>query len=255
MDDSIQQADTALMRPHKRRLNRRERRCAETRERIVNAALQLFSERGVSATTVEDITNAADVGKGTFFNYFPTKEHILAYLCQMQMGKVREFVARALRSTESIDILLYKLALIITEKVSYSPSLARNVLVPFFSNESAREQIARDFEEDRRILSELMAAGQDRGELRDDLTSEQLALQFQRVFFGTTVLWSINPLRPLPDCLKEAASVLWSGIRASKASQKNPDASERSEGGTQLTLKPHGREIGSGRTTSRKEKA
>src|SRR5580704_6170776 len=58
--------------------SRRERRRVETRDRIFRAALQLFAERGYLETTVEDITDAADVGKGTFFNYFPTKEHVLA---------------------------------------------------------------------------------------------------------------------------------------------------------------------------------
>src|SRR6202522_4430019 len=60
------------------RPGRRERRRVETRERIFRAALELFAQHGFLETTVEDITEAADVGKGTFFNYFPTKEHILA---------------------------------------------------------------------------------------------------------------------------------------------------------------------------------
>jgi AcrR family transcriptional regulator len=217
MDNSMQRLDSDPSRSCKRPPNRRERRCAETRERIINAALELFSERGVADTTVEDITNAADVGKGTFFNYFPTKEHILAHLCQTQMGRIREFVAQALHSSEPMDQLLYKLALIKTEKFHHSPALVRSILVPFFSNESTREQMAVDFEEDRRILAELMAARQERGELRDDLTPIELAQQFQRVFFGTTVLWAVRPSEPLSDCLKETANALWSGIRGREA--------------------------------------
>src|SRR5580698_3618350 len=62
----------------RRPAGRRERHRKETRERLYQAALDLFAERGFLRTTVEDITEAADVGKGTFFNYFPTKEHILA---------------------------------------------------------------------------------------------------------------------------------------------------------------------------------
>ena len=54
------------------RSGRRERRRLETRDRLYRAALELFGERGFLETTVEDITEAADVGKGTFFNYFPT---------------------------------------------------------------------------------------------------------------------------------------------------------------------------------------
>src|ERR1700689_1597353 len=60
------------------RAGRRERRRTEIRERLFRSALRLFAERGFMETTVEDITEAADVGKGTFFNYFRTKEHVLA---------------------------------------------------------------------------------------------------------------------------------------------------------------------------------
>src|SRR5216683_512284 len=57
--------------------SRRQRRSADIRERLFGAALQLFAQKGFAETTVEDITEAADVGKGTFFNYFPSKDHTL----------------------------------------------------------------------------------------------------------------------------------------------------------------------------------
>ncbi|AFM23746.1 TetR/AcrR family transcriptional regulator [Desulfomonile tiedjei] len=199
--------------------NRREKRRTETRERIVQQALRLFSERGVMATTVEDITNAADVGKGTFFNYFPSKEDILTYLCQSQMGKIKEFVSKAIHSTESMDQVLYRLASIITEEFADCPALARSLLVPFFASDSARQRMAADLKKDRKMLAGVMAARQKRGEIRDDLTPTELALQFQRALFGTTVLWSLDPSKPLPDCLKEMSDVLWSGIRSQTSRQ------------------------------------
>src|SRR5271157_4056974 len=72
------------------RPGRRERRSTETRERLYRAALRLFAERGFQETTVEDITEAADVGKGTFFNYFATKEHVLGVMAEIQLGKRSE---------------------------------------------------------------------------------------------------------------------------------------------------------------------
>ena len=74
-------------------IGRRERRSEETRENIFRAALQLFAERGFNATTIEAITEAADVGKGTFFNYFENKESLLLEYGELQMGKIRTFVA------------------------------------------------------------------------------------------------------------------------------------------------------------------
>jgi AcrR family transcriptional regulator len=193
---------------------RRERRRTETRERIVRHALQLFSERGVSATTIEDITDAADIGKGTFFNYFPSKEHILAHICQLQMGKIREFVSQAIQSTEPMDRVMHRLALIITEEFARSPALVQTVLAPTFSSEPMRQKMANDLLEDRLILAELIAARQKRGEIRDDLTPVELARHFQQTLFGTTVVWSLDASRPLSDCLNKMATMLWSGMRS-----------------------------------------
>src|SRR5512133_1715893 len=89
---------------------RRERRQAEVRERLIRSALRLFAERGFVATTVEDITNLADVGKGTFFNYFPSKEHVFAARARGQAEKVERFVAEARASTEPLGELIYRLA-------------------------------------------------------------------------------------------------------------------------------------------------
>ena len=210
----IQQAKMESTRVSDRPAGRRERRRAETRERIVRHALQLFSERGVSATTIEDITDAADVGKGTFFNYFPTKEHILAHICHLQMGRIKEFVAQAIQSTEPMDSVMHRLALIITEEFARSPALVQSVLAPSFSSESMRQKMANDFREDRSILAELMAARQKRGEIRDDFTPMELARQFQQALFGTTVVWSLDATRPLSDFLNKMAAILWSGMRS-----------------------------------------
>lgn len=56
---------------------RRERKRRETRERIEAAARTLFLQRGFDAATIEDITEAADVSKRSFFDYFPSKEDVV----------------------------------------------------------------------------------------------------------------------------------------------------------------------------------
>ena len=56
---------------------RRERKRRQTRGRIEHAAMALFLDRGFDQTTIEDITDAADVSKRSFFDYFPSKEEVV----------------------------------------------------------------------------------------------------------------------------------------------------------------------------------
>jgi AcrR family transcriptional regulator len=57
--------------------SRSERRRVKTRDAFVDAARALFAERGFEATTIADIAEAADLGFGTFYRYFPDKEAVL----------------------------------------------------------------------------------------------------------------------------------------------------------------------------------
>lgn len=58
---------------------------AQRKEALYQAAITLFRERGFDETRVEEITQAAGVAKGTFFNYFPTKEDVLLYIGERHM--------------------------------------------------------------------------------------------------------------------------------------------------------------------------
>lgn len=55
----------------------RERQRLELRSLIYETALELFRTRGFETTSVQQIVSAAGIGKGTFFNHFPSKDHVL----------------------------------------------------------------------------------------------------------------------------------------------------------------------------------
>jgi AcrR family transcriptional regulator len=57
--------------------NRQARRRSETRARLVRAAAALFARQGVDNTRINEITDEADVGFGSFYNHFKSKEEIV----------------------------------------------------------------------------------------------------------------------------------------------------------------------------------
>lgn len=77
----------------------RERKKADTRRALVDAASELFAERGVQATTMDDIAQAAGMSRTSVFNYFGHKEMIL---CEIGARYVRE-IAGPLQSAEQTD--------------------------------------------------------------------------------------------------------------------------------------------------------
>ena len=108
---------------------RRARRQAETRARILHAALDLFARQGFFSTTVEQITEAADVGKGTFFNYFPSKEHVLAGFGEVQIAKVRAARDEARRGETPMRQIWHKLLRELAQEPVRSPGLLRSLIV------------------------------------------------------------------------------------------------------------------------------
>jgi AcrR family transcriptional regulator len=76
-------------------LGRRERKKLQTRAALRDAAVRLFTERGFDATTVEDITEAADVAPRTFFLHFASKEDVLlGDATELARGLVSALAAR-----------------------------------------------------------------------------------------------------------------------------------------------------------------
>ena len=76
-------------------LGRRERKKQELRDRMVEAARTLFDQKGFEATTVDEICALADVAQKTFFNYFPTKHHVVRVIADEFLADVGAYVEEA----------------------------------------------------------------------------------------------------------------------------------------------------------------
>jgi AcrR family transcriptional regulator len=197
--------------------DRRQRRSADIRERLFRAALELFAQKGFIETTVEDITEAADVGKGTFFNYFPSKDHILLAFGEMQLGKLEAAVEMVRRTDEPMPEFLRSLALRMTQEPVRNPAIIRILLQAYLSTTPVRAAMMDLQKRVHALHSQMIQLGQDRGEIRNDLPATEIAHVFRQTIFGTLLIWSLYGDATLQSRIETAFNILWSGLAPREA--------------------------------------
>ena len=87
------------------------------KQELLDAALQLFNEKGYEGTTINDIIKKVGVTKGAFYYYFSSKEEILNVLSEQQADILME-IARKTAANESLSAL-NKLNCIASEAQGY----------------------------------------------------------------------------------------------------------------------------------------
>jgi AcrR family transcriptional regulator len=192
--------------------DRRARRSAEIRERLFRAALDLFAAKGFAETTVEDITEAADVGKGTFFNYFPSKDHILLAFGEMQLARLEAAIEEARRKNEPMPQFLRSLGARMTQEPTRNPAIIRTLLQAFLSTTPVRQAMLDMQKRVQALHAQIMQLGQERGEIRKDLPAVELGYVFRQTLFGTLLIWSLTGDASLHARIETAFDVLWSGL-------------------------------------------
>ena len=207
--------------PHLKGMGRRERKAAQTRLKLFRCAMQLFAERGFQNVTVEDITEAADVGKGTFFNYFESKDQVLGVMAEIQLGKVRSAMEEAEAGKHSIQSVLQRLFARVGEEPGRSPELARTVISSFLASEVIRRGMDQNMCEGRRMAARIVELGQERGEIDAKLKPEQVALQLQQAFLGTLLLWSLRGEPKLQTAIEASFQHFWRAIAVRDREQES----------------------------------
>lgn len=68
--------------------NRSERRREDTRRKLMRAAYEIIADRGLEGLVIQDISQSADVGYGTFYNHFPSKEAIVDAVIEAGLRRI-----------------------------------------------------------------------------------------------------------------------------------------------------------------------
>jgi TetR/AcrR family transcriptional regulator, cholesterol catabolism regulator len=196
--------------------SRRERKKEETRRRIFDAAVSLFRERGFEATTVDEITERADVGRGTFFNYFPRKEAVFSFIAEEQTREIDELLPGLAASDEPTFAILLRVLHKVAAGYMQDPEVSRMVLGEWIKRSTQPD--ADTEHRSRRFLAAMIERGRARGEVRPDAEPLRVAAVFRGIFLATLFQWLYSspacpePLDDLPGELEARLRLAMEGI-------------------------------------------
>jgi len=104
------QAESARVRPPNEKqgppASRQQRRSRNTRQQLLMAAREVFAEKGMDLTSIDDITRRADVGKGTFYYHFKNKERLIRELVRGMLGELIGAIDRRCAGCDNLNSLL-----------------------------------------------------------------------------------------------------------------------------------------------------
>ena len=196
-------------------LGRRARRKEQTRQQIFQAAMKLFEQKGIFSTTVEEITDAADVGKGTFFNYFPSKETILTAMAERQLSVIERAVEKAkAKDALSVHPILKDMIKELSSTPGRSQVMLRSLLGMVLSNKMLFEIFSGVLQKGRKMLAAIIERGQQIGEVRRDIAAIELARCLHQSALGTSFIWAISPPSDLLAWQERSLDLFWRGIAA-----------------------------------------
>ena len=164
-------------------------------------AAELFAERGIAATTVDDVLAAAGAGKGQFYHYFGGRDELAAAAVGFRCAQVVAGLTQALGAVSSLAGLEEALeGFIAGFEQTGMPGCPIGTLATEVAgrNEDARLQAAAGFDAWERLLADALERMRQRGELRSDAQPASLA---------TGLLASIEGGMVLSQARKDMASL------------------------------------------------
>ena len=185
------------------------------RERIFQAAMALFRQRGFRETTASDIAKAAHVSRGTFFNYFPYKEAVLLEYGALLLARLKEEVKRRLAQGEDPLAILRFLFQEVARYTEAEKDLVLPLLYELLNPDPIRARAAFEALPLGDLIAEVLRPLREVGRVRKDLSLERMGRTLADLYFLTALRWAAyTPERDLKEELQKTLDLALLGILA-----------------------------------------
>jgi AcrR family transcriptional regulator len=169
-------------------ISRAERNKCDKRNRILRAARELFRRKGFHQTTMSEIAELADVGKGTLFLYARSKEDLLVKCFQEDVGRSIERGFATVPQASLVDQVMHVFGVMI-EQNRHDVELARVFVKEMAFVTGDRQGINEVMGGFYKRMTALIDDAQERGEMTSELSPTVLAHNLFALYFSRLLSW------------------------------------------------------------------
>jgi len=191
--------------------SRRERRKLEMRARILEAAVALFDRQGYQATRVSEISDRADVAHKTFFNHFPTKQHLLQAIAEQAMNEqlagIEELRKQPLPTRKRLERLFDWISDRAENAGPMRPELLHEIIR--FTHATSAEGEARKLHD---AFAGIVRDGHEAGDVTREHDEETLVEMLMGAYYVVMLNWTHFDGYPLRERARAAARFLAAAI-------------------------------------------
>ena len=199
-------------------VNRFARRRHRNRQALLDAAIDLFQQRGIRGAKIEDICERADVAPRTFFNHFETREHLYQGIAQQRAAQFAALFDATAADRRPLGERLPELLGQIADYRAARPLYRELVAEMLRIRTEGGSEVVRTGSLGS-AAQRFIASGVARGEIADRVRPEVLADLMLGAIHVALANWSASSSYPLERELRDAADALLTlftqGVRAS----------------------------------------
>lgn len=156
----------------------------DTKKDLLNCGKELFSTKGFKDTNVSDITKAAGIGTGTFYNYYFSKEELFMAIYMEENDKLKKSIMKSINLDQDPLSLVKEIMSLNLQGMNSNPILKE------WYNKDVFSKIEQHFREEKGLelldfmynnFSEIIKKWQAEGKMRSDIDSEQIMAIFTAI--------------------------------------------------------------------------
>ncbi len=173
-------------------MTNRQKLAQETRRKLLDAAFSLLAQKGFDAINVSEITEAANVSKGTFYTYFNRKEDIVLEISRAPFREAAEKIEKMDQASIKEKLEFY-FASFVGNLCRFGLNIARQWARDVLDPKNVPDTMDADkWQYDLDTLESILIEGIKRGELSGNAPAKALAKVFLTQLYGMMTIWCMS---------------------------------------------------------------